>query len=107
MNYYEKSTQSLHFSVYENIFPMALSRPALVGVDEIDASAVVETLDIGALIDVDLAVNTAISGFALALVHVHAIQTVGAVLAWVRCTFVDVCTGEHLLMNKDSECHQN
>ena len=80
---------------------------ALIGVGKIDASAAVKTLDILTFIDVDLAMDALVSRLASALVMIDSIQTVGAVLAWVRRAFVDVCTGEHLLINKDSECHQN
>ena len=73
---------------------------ALIGVGKIDASAAVKTLDILTFIDVDLAMDALVSRLASALVMIDSIQTVGAVLAWVRCTFVDVCMGKRSQIKK-------
>ena len=63
---------------------------ALKCIDEVDASSLVETLDIGTIVDVDLAVDSPVARLALALIRVHAVETVGAVLARLRRALVDI-----------------
>ena len=66
------------------------SRPALEGVDKIDAGAVVETLDVFTLIDINVAAFPAISRFAEAFKSVDAILAAGAVQTWVGRAIVDI-----------------
>ena len=49
-----------------------------------------ETSDAGAFVDVDFAMDSSVTRFALALVHVHSVEAIGSVQARVRSALVDV-----------------